>query len=176
MKAARSYLVGLVAMVLLASPVRAQLMGNAPYQPRVGGGNITGVGAGMSPAYRQTILNAKLLGPQSNPLVRDQNGFLLNVDRRNSQAFLRIPNQPFLVPADGAGGLSAAGVGGGLGWGGSDSYRGAVYVGGGTYGGNPLLWIGMLNEPPNRLPWSGLTSGATAAGPMDTWIAQLGSP
>jgi hypothetical protein len=184
MKAAWSYLLGFTAIVLVASPADAQLMGNAPYQPRAGniGGSITGIGSGMSPAYRQTILNAKLLGPQSNPLVRDQSGFLLTVARSNSQAFLRFPNQPFLVPTDGGGGLSVDGVsvgggfGDGLGWGGSDAYRAPVYLGSGAYGGNALFWIGMLNEPSNSLPWSGVTAGATAAAPMNVWIAQLGSP
>jgi hypothetical protein len=75
----------------------------------------------MSPGYRQAILNSKLLGQQSNPLVRDENGLLLTVDRRNSQAFLREPNQPFVVSSSGAAGLPAGGVGGGtnsgLGWG-----------------------------------------------------------
>lgn len=184
MRAAWSCLLGFTAIVLVASPANAQLMGNAPYQPRAGsiGGSITGIGAGMSPAYRQAILNAKLLGPQSNPLVRDQSGFLLTVDRSNSQAFLRFPNQPFLVPTDGAGGLSVDGVsfgggfGSGLGWGGSDAYRAPVYLGSGAYGGNALFWIGMLNEPSNSLPWSGVTAGATAGAPMNVWIAQLGSP
>ena len=165
----------LAGAVLIASPARAQLMGNAPYQPMAG--NIGGMG--MSPAYRQVILNSKLLGQQTNPLVRDESGFLLSVDRRNSQAFLRVPNQPFLVGSDGAGIFSAdrAGiVGGGLGWGGADGYRAAVYVGSGPYDGNSLYWIGMLNESPNSLPWSGVTSGAAAAVPISAWIAQLNSP
>jgi hypothetical protein len=34
----------------------------------------------------------------------------------------------------------------------------------------------MLNEPANTLPWSGVTSGAAAATPMSTWIAELYSP
>ncbi len=171
---ARICAAALASAVLIASPARAQLMGNAPYQPITG--NIGGVG--MSPAYRQAILNSKLLGRQTNPLVRDQNGFLLSVDRRNSQAFLRVPNQPFLVASDGTGIVSAdrAGIGSGLGWGGADGYRAAVYVGSGPYDGHSLYWIGMLNEPPNSLPWSGVTSGAAAAVPISAWIAQLNSP
>src|SRR5258708_17858522 len=118
----------------------------------------------MSPAYRQPILNAKRLGPQSNPLVRDQSGFLLTVARSNSQAFLRFPNQPFLVPTDGGGGLSVDGVsvgdgfGGGLGWGGSDAYRAPVYLGSGAYGGNAPFSIFVINEPSCGLPVSGVTT------------------
>jgi hypothetical protein len=148
----------------------------APYQPTVGGAG----GVGMSPGYRQAILNSKLLGQQSNPLVRDGNGLLLTVDRRNSQAFLRVPNQPFVVSSSGSTGFSGndVGVGSGsdLGWGGADGYRAAVYLGTGPYNSGALYWIGMLNEPANGLPWSGVTSGAANAVPISAWIAQLGSP
>jgi hypothetical protein len=133
---ARTYAIAVAAAMLIALPARAQLMGNAPYQPSAGNAGRVGIGVGMSPGYRQAILNSKLLGQQQNPLVRDANGFLLTVDRSNSQAFPRVPNQPFLVPTSGAAGLSADGVGvggglagNGLGWGGTDGYRGPVYLG-----------------------------------------------
>jgi hypothetical protein len=183
MKNARTCAIAVAAAILIALPARAQLMGNAPYQPSAGSAGRVGIGVGMSPGYRQAILNSKLLGQQQNPLVRDANGFLLTVDRSNSQAFLRVPNQPFLVPTSGAAGLSADGVGvggglagNGLGWGGADGYRGPVYLGSSASVGGALYWIGMLNEPSSGWPWSGVTSGAASAVPMSAWIAQLGTP
>lgn len=172
---ARDYAIAVVGALLIALPAHAQLMGNAPYQPTVG--NIVG---GMSPAYRRAILNSKPLGQRTNPLVRDANGLLLTVDRSNSQAYLREPNQPFVVSSSGAAGLAADGTGGGasggLGWGSGDGYRSPVYLGSAAYSSGALYWIGMLNDPPSSLPWSGVTSGAASGEPMATWIAQLDSP
>src|SRR5260370_41781742 len=78
MKAAWSYLLGFTAIVLVTSPADAQLMGNAPYQPRAGniGGRSTPIGAGRSPAHRHTIRNAQPLRPPANPFSREETGVL----------------------------------------------------------------------------------------------------
>src|SRR5260370_40677991 len=51
MKAAWSYLLGFTAIVLVTSPADAQLMGNAPYQPRAGniGGRSNPPGSRLEP-------------------------------------------------------------------------------------------------------------------------------
>src|SRR5260221_8572288 len=69
MKAAWSYLLGFTAIVLVTSPADAQLMGNAPYQPRAGniGGSITGPRARMSPPPLPTHPHPQHLRPQSKP-------------------------------------------------------------------------------------------------------------
>jgi hypothetical protein len=176
MKRARLYLVAFALAALMSSEAQAQLMGNAPYQPTFGSGR-GGGSFGMSPAYRQAILNAQLLGQQSNPLVRDRNGFLLDVDRRGSQAFLRAPASPFLPASGAAIGISAAGVGFGFGTtagAGAGLYATAGY--GAALDGNRLNWIAMLDASPNEWPWSGVSASATTPAPLNVWIAQLESP
>src|SRR5258708_33114779 len=63
MKAAWSYLLGFTAIVLVTSPADAQLMGNAPYQPRAGniGGGSNRHGSGLGPARPPATAHAQPL-------------------------------------------------------------------------------------------------------------------
>ena len=160
------------ALVTCVPASQAQLMGTAPYQPfsRSGGGGVGGVG--MSLGYRQAILEAELRGQRSNPLIRDQSGFLLNIERRGSQAFVTAPDQPFL-PGQRGGGFSVAVGGVGLGWSGGTSGGFSYYVAGPAEGGGFPAWIAMLDKPANELPWSGLTAAAIRPTPLNVWIGQL---
>jgi hypothetical protein len=166
--------IGLAAFALaglVGSAAHAQLIGNQPYQPKFGA---MGIANGMSPAYRQAILNRKLLGQQSNPLVRGPGGFLLDVQRQGDQAFLRAPSSPFLVSTTVSGSTFVAG--GGVGYGLGASY----YASSGQYAAAPevnqLTWIAMLDTPSSELPWDGVSAGAAAPAPMNVWIGQLGAP
>lgn len=143
----------------------AQLMGSQPYQPSVGR---SGAGFGMSPAYREAILNQKLLGRQSNPLVRGTDGRLLDVERRGDQAFVREPERRFVLSAlpsqrgdlrDG-GDLSAP-----------SRYQ-AIAFGSGISGGLPM-GMSAVESSRDQLPWGAVSAGAALDSPVNIWIAAL---
>jgi hypothetical protein len=129
--------------------------GSTPFQFRNRG---AGSDVGMSPGYRQAIIDAEINNNRPDTLVRDGGGFLVSVIRRDGQAFLLQQAQPFLV-----GGGSSVGSGG-------------FYVG---YGGVSVsIWTSMASS---GLPGMVLASYAGAGpstplsrpSPIDAWVAQL---
>ena len=128
---------------------------NSPFAfGSAGSGAAVGFGAwsavGMSPAYRQMILQRKLLDPPtaSGTFMRGPDGTLLNIDRNSSQAFPSALAAPFLTAAPGIG---ASGVS--IGGDGSD-----IYVGYGISGAS-------------RTPV--IMGAAPGSVPIDSWINQL---
>jgi hypothetical protein len=98
-------------------PAKAQL-NNQPFSFRgAGGGAAFSTGSvGMTPAYREMILERKLLGrPATNgTFTRGPDGSLVNVDRKGDQVFARAVAAPYAL-AQGWGGLGfGASAGGGL--------------------------------------------------------------
>lgn len=85
--------------------------GSQPYNFRAP--SATG-GAGMSLAYRQAILDAKIDNRRPRNLVRGADGLLLDVERRDGQAFVRARSAP-LIPGQafgrGSGGIAVGGFG-----------------------------------------------------------------
>lgn len=158
------YLALTIATILVGGmvPAAAQ-MNNQPYQ-----GSIRSGGFGMSLGHRQAILDRELLGRTGNPVVRDRNGALLEVERRGAQAFVRLRDDSFL-PADRLGVRSS-----GFGYVGVASSGGYSAARGLLAGGGSLFWIGMLAEPGSQVPWSGVTAGSSYATPINSWIAQIG--
>lgn len=158
------YLALATAMIVVGGivPATAQ-MNNQPYQ-----GSIRSGGFGMSLGHRQAIIDRELFGRTGNPLVRDQNGALLEIERRGAQAFVRSRDDAFL-PADRLGSRSI-----GFGFNGQAASGVVIAPQGLIAGGSSLFWIGMLGEPGNQLPWSGVTAGSTYATPINSWIAQIG--
>lgn len=136
--------------VLCISPSYAQ-MSNAPFTPTFQGGGAIG----MSPAYRQAIVNQKL-GTLSTPLFRDTAGNLVEVGRSG--------NLPLI---DGTAGRRFAPTNGGLGYGPSaGTSRGpriaTIAVDG--FGG----YFAMGYPAPANIGWQPF-----AASPIDAWIALL---
>jgi hypothetical protein len=111
--------------------------------------NVSAIGSnGMSPAYRELILERKILGRSATngTFIKGSDGSLINVTRSGSQAFSSPVAAPFVAAGYGGFGVSASI--GGIGFG----YLGD---GNGTYG-------------------PGWARGAPAgAVPIDGWIAQL---
>jgi hypothetical protein len=68
---------------------------NQPFQFQNRGG--AGESVGMSNAYRQVILNQELRGMRPENLARDRSGNLLDVERRDGQAFVSRPAGSFAV-------------------------------------------------------------------------------
>lgn len=96
-----------LAVAVLAPTAASAQWNNDPYQFR----SNTGGGAGMSLAYRQAILNEELFGRRPENLVRGPDGRLLEIIRRDQQAFLADPEPNFLVGRRGRTGV-LVGVGG----------------------------------------------------------------
>lgn len=157
---------GAVFVALALHPAGAMAQwNNQPFELR---SDARGGAVGMSPAYRQAILERKLLGSRPRNLARDGAGFLLDVERGPSdQAFLRSQGRAF-VPATG---LGYGGTVGGIGFGG-----GGTFGFGGTEGGPLFLhWSSMIGEVGTAARWNGVGGGAfTPAGAViESWIAQL---
>ncbi|MBI5164453.1 MAG: hypothetical protein HY985_11185 [Magnetospirillum sp.] len=84
-------LLGTAAALLVAVPAAAQ-WNNEAFSFRGSSG-----GVGMSLAYRQAILADELFGRRPDARVRGADGRLVEVIRRNRQAFLATPD-PDLLP------------------------------------------------------------------------------
>lgn len=132
--------------------------GSTPFQFRNRG---AGDAVGMSPAYRQAILDAELNNNRPDTLVRDSGGYLLSVTRRDGQAFLSEPAQPFLVGGQ-SGGVSVG--------------SGGFYVG---YGGVSIsIWTSMAGSDLSGAMMASYAGAGPATplarpSPIDTWVAQL---
>lgn len=164
----------LMAMTALNGHAMAQ-MSNSPYSfgTRSSGGQpVTsdapfmfthrgaGDSVGMSPAYRQAILDAELNNNRPDTLVRDSNGYLVAVTRSHGQAFLQEVAQPFLVGGGGYG-YSSGGTG--------------FFV---RFGGVAInVWTSMGNSDLGGLSlaaYAGADSPFLArTSPIDTWVSQL---
>lgn len=116
--------IGLVAM--MAPPATAQGLGWSGGAGSVGFGSrpfdfrapsATG-SAGMSLAYRQAILEAAIDNRRRSNLVRGPDGLLVDVERRDGQAFVRAQAAP-LLPRHaferGTTGIAIGGIGIGIG-------------------------------------------------------------
>lgn len=137
--------VAALAAALLASFGASAQWNNQPYQFR----NTPGSGAGMSIAYRQAILNEELFGRRPDNLVRGADGRLLEVFKRDQQAFLAEPEPNFLV-------------GGGA--------RGGIFVGGIGIGAAPIgQWTGLLAVGP-VVDYAATRRPDT---PIDAWVGML---
>ncbi|HEX6956897.1 MAG TPA: hypothetical protein VF194_02840 [Ferrovibrio sp.] len=151
-------------------PAEAQ-WNNQPYQLPSRGNTF-----GMSPAYRQVILQRKLNGTPSNPILRDGAGNLVDIERRGNLAFLRAQASPFLVSSSGLGfgaGLGIDGVSLGWGLGGSLGYASGAAGGAISNGGAVIAsWTGMLDGAPTLIGAYGF-GGPGAV--IDSWIGQLSS-
>lgn len=156
---------GMALGIALLSSAPAMAQSNMPYQP--------GGSTGMSLGYRQGILNDKLLGSRPSALVRGPNGELLDVQRQNSQVFLRSPNSGAFIPGARPNAGWATGLGTGLGWNGAIGSATGIRYGGFWEGSNSLTtWIAMVPAGDGQYRWGGLVTGGGAT-PIDTWIQQL---
>lgn len=160
------------AFVLAGTSAASAQWNNQPWQP---GWKGPSGGVGMSPGYRQAILEREFTGSEPDNLYRGADGFLLDVRRGpDRQAFLSRPSSVTL-PYRPDGFLSLSGFG----YGGASS---GPYLAGG-YAGNPfdsaqvayVGWTELMNTPSDQGRWTGVaTSSATPAGQViDTWIGQL---
>lgn len=147
------------ALVGAAMEARAQF-DNRPFsfQGRgvaFGGGFAGSPSVGMSSAYRQLILERKLLGrPTDNgTFIRSADGFLVNVEQRDRMAFARVVPAPYLAAQGGSF------QGGGFGFG-----AGGVGIRGGFTSG-PSVSDGIPS----------VLGAAPGAVPIDSWIRQLDS-
>lgn len=142
-----------------------------PFQFRNRGA--AGEAVGMSPAYRQMIIEHEFTGQRPENLIRDRSGSLLQVERgRSNQAFVRLQAEPFLPSVTGSAGFRIFGfsLGGG----------GVALAGGGGFsdaGGIFLGWSSMLSMRETGARWTG--NGGSAMSPasyvIDSWIGQLAS-
>lgn len=138
----------------IAAEAQAQ-WSNRPFSFQNGwrsGGIGAGASVGMTPAYRQLMLERKLLGrpTENNTFTRGADGSLINIERRDDLAFGRFVAAPYVLaygrqPAFGGG--FAVGFGG---------------VSFGFYGGANLA--DGLSSPLSADP---------SPVPIDSWIQQL---
>tara|TARA_R110002167_G_scaffold366389_1_gene595668 strand:- start:5379 stop:5885 length:507 start_codon:yes stop_codon:yes gene_type:complete len=155
-----------VAVSLTCVNVASAQVGNAPYSP-----GASRTGAGISFAYRQAILNAKILGQRPRALVRGPSGELLTIQRRGRNALVLYPGDGSFIPGARPNAGWPTGLGTGLGWN-LASYSGSV----GGYRSAPAQslnsWVSLLPSSADGATSSfGLYSdGGT---PIDTWIMQL---
>lgn len=157
----RTAIVGVALLLVSATAVQAQV-NNLPYQL----GN-----AGLSYAGRQAILNDKLLNSRPKNLVRGIDGSLLDVSRRDNQAFLRSPQTGAILPGGSPRRGWATGLGTGLGWGGSiNVYSAALSYRYARPGESMMQWISMLDMGPSRA--YGSYSVSDSESPIDQWTAQ----
>ncbi|WP_022727121.1 hypothetical protein [Fodinicurvata sediminis] len=161
------------ALVLAATSGASAQWNNQPWQP---GWKGPSGGVGMSPGYRQAIIQREFTGSEPDNLYRGADGFLLDVRRGpDRQAFLSRPSS-ITLPYRPSGFLNL----GGFGYGGAAS---GPYLANGGYAGNPyesaqvayVGWTSLMNTPSDQGSWTGVaTSTATPAGQViDTWIGQL---
>lgn len=134
----------------MACSAQAQVS-NRPFSFQSGpAANVGAIGStGISPAYRELILERKILGRSATngTFIKGADGSLINVTRSSSQAFSSPVAAPFVAAFGGGFFIGSASIGG-VGFG----YLGE---GNGTYG-------------------PGWARGAPAgAVPIDGWIAQL---
>lgn len=159
-----SAVIGLAAALLVPAPEAEAQWNNAPYQPSFRG---AAGGVGMSPGYRQVIILDRLSDRVSrNNLYRSPEGFLLEVARRDGQAFVISP-QGFPTAAQRPG-LMGSGMGYGLS---TPRYRqgGPGYLRGDAARAFNGWWPMIAGEGSGR----GAVTLATT--PIDSWIAQLNS-
>lgn len=145
-------LVGLaVGVLLLGLPqtVQAQL-NNQAFAFQQGGPGVANVG--MSSAYREIVLERKLLGRSTaNNFIRGMDGSLVNVERSGQQAFARPTTSPYAASQN----VFALGIGGTAAIGSADRPRGE--------------WRGeQANEDMPAV--FGAPAGAV---PINSWIYQL---
>ncbi|HEY4134312.1 MAG TPA: hypothetical protein VGO34_03770 [Alphaproteobacteria bacterium] len=130
-------------------------------QPFAFGGNpgagVPGTsGLGMSPAYREVILERKLLGRStSNNFIRGADGSLVNVERKGDQAYARPVTTPFAASQS------------------SFSLSGFGY--GGSGGGSVDLLRAAIARPtdPASEDMPAVAGTAPGAVPINSWIMQL---
>lgn len=166
---AKVFLVAAALLSVAAPPAAMAQWNNQPFEFRrsFGGG-----GVGMSPAYRQAIIERKLFNVRPRNLVRDANGFLLEVVRGPSdQAFLRRQAAPFLATTPGLGfGFGGFVVGAPVSGG---SYAPAF----GVTSAAPVFlnWVSMIPVDGASGSWNGVGGGSysSASAVIDSWIAQL---
>jgi len=163
MKAALISCIALGTALVVGAPALAQ--SKSPY--RAGG-------AGISLGYRQAILNDQLLGSRPKALVRGPSGELLDVERRNSQAFLRSPDSGAFLAGARPNSSWPTGLGNGLGWGNEQfAISSGQYATGARSGSDSLTgWISLLPTSVGQSYWGSLGSfgGFT---PIDIWIRQI---
>lgn len=167
--ASRGHLFGAFAvaavMAGMAGDAAAQLISNQPFEfSRRGGG-----GVGMSPGYRQAIIEEKLFDRRPENLLRDATGFLVEVERGPSrQAFVRRQASPF---EPGVGSVRPGGFftvfGGGAGISVGGVFLGSGFRGAG-YGGVSGLEYGAMDGSGTAVSYS-----SSASTPIDSWISQL---
>ena len=122
-----------LAVSTISGPAGAQLNNAAPYS--FPGSSASGA---ISPAYRQAILQQKILGSRPSQLQLDTSGALLNVQSAfGGQSFASYPQTVYLTSGSGLG----LGFGGG---GGVDSSYSPIYSGA---QGAPVInaWIAQLD-------------------------------
>ena len=141
----------MIGALLLALPQTAQAqLNNQPFAFQRGG--MTAGSVGMSPAYRQIILERKLSGRSTaNSFIRGTDGTLVNVERTGDQAFARPTTAPYSAARSG------------LSWGGG-GYSADV-------GTSPPR--GALRNDPVNEDMPALFGGAAGGVPINSWIYQL---
>jgi hypothetical protein len=144
-------------IVFSISQAASAQVGNQPYA--FGGRIGANVGAGsaspgMSSAYREIILERRLLGRStSNNFIRGADGSLVNIERKGDQAFARPVTSPF----------SASQSGFALGIGGYSSDSGSA--------GLLRAAIRPTEAPTEDMP--AVFGTAPGAVPINSWIMQL---
>lgn len=137
-------------VLLLALPQTAQAqLNNQPFSFSRG---TVGAGVGMSSAYREIMLERKLLGRSTaNNFIRGVDGSLVNVERKGDQGFARPTTAPYAASQSnfslGIGGASL-----------------------GTGAGQPRA--SLRSETANE-DMPALFGTAPAAVPINSWIYQL---
>jgi len=157
---------GLAALLLPLQEAGAQ-WNNAPYQPSFRG---AAGGVGMSPAYRQVIILDRLSDNVSrNNLFRGPAGQLVDIERRDGQAFVVSPEG---FPVGPSRSITRRG---GFGYGATDGFATRSYP--------RAAWSARSHASVAFNDWWPIVSASDrassgprqSASPINSWIAQLDS-